>query len=88
MVTFLNDYVGDARPVIFLQTDTGLPDGYQLRPRDLIQQKGHTHTHLRCLVSSFYSQFPPLIMNHSHHSCLAHHTWDSHARNMAEIRWR
>lgn len=28
VVTFLNHDVGDARPVVLLQTDTGLPDGY------------------------------------------------------------
>lgn len=35
VVTFLNYNVGNARPVILLQTDTRLPDGYQLRPRHL-----------------------------------------------------
>lgn len=28
VVTFLNHDVGDARPVVLLQTDTSLPDGY------------------------------------------------------------
>lgn len=32
MVTFLDHNVGNARPVILLQTDAGLPDGYQLGP--------------------------------------------------------
>lgn len=32
VVTFLDYNVGNARPVILLQTDTCLPDGYKLRP--------------------------------------------------------
>lgn len=35
VVTLLNHNVGDARPVVLLQTDAGLPDGYELWPSHL-----------------------------------------------------
>ena len=35
VVSFLDHDVGNARPVILLQTDAGLTDGYQLWPRHL-----------------------------------------------------
>lgn len=48
VMTLLDHNVGDARPVVLLQTDAGLPDGYQLRPGHLKPEKKHT---LECYMT-------------------------------------
>lgn len=53
-MTLLDHDVGDARPVILLQTDASLPDGYQLWPRDLTQPKNRqTKCLLDFLIGSY-----------------------------------